>query len=73
MVCGSGRLGSLDRRMADMYEDAMDDADRARRRLLVRTRDNFLAYRERCRDEACIAQAYQGRMREISDIMSGDY
>lgn len=70
MVCGSGRLGTLDRRMADMYEDAMDDADGETRRRLVRTRDNFLAYRDRCRDEACIAQAYDGRMREIRDIMA---
>lgn len=70
MVCGSGRLGSLDRRMADMYEDAMDDAGRRTRNRLVRTRDNFLAYRDRCRDEACIAQAYDGRMREIRDIVA---
>lgn len=70
MVCGSGRLGTLDRRMADMYEDAMDDADGETRRRLVRTRDNFLAYRNRCRDEACVAQAYDGRMREIRDIMA---
>lgn len=70
LVCGSDRLGTLDRRMADLYGDAIDDADRRTRRRLVRTRDNFLAYRDRCRDEGCVAQAYDGRMREIRDIMA---
>ncbi len=37
---------------------------------LRETRDRFLAYRERCRSEACIAEAYEGRIREIEDIAS---
>jgi uncharacterized protein len=30
-----------------------------------------LRYRERCQDEACIADAYDGRMAEIRDIVAG--
>ena len=33
-----------------------------------RTRDRFLAYRDRCPDEACVAEAYRDRMDEIRDI-----
>ena len=36
-----------------------------------RTRDRFLAYRDRCPNRACIGEAYVGRMREIRDIMEG--
>ena len=39
--------------------------------LLRRTRDRFLAYRDRCPNNACVAGAYQDRMREISDIAAG--
>ena len=35
------------------------------------TRDRFLAYRDRCPNRQCIADAYVGRMREIRDIMEG--
>ena len=70
MVCESDRLAAHDREMAAMFYAALDDADRSTRRELNRTRDRFLAYRDRCRSETCVAQAYQGRMREISDIMT---
>jgi hypothetical protein len=70
MVCDSDRLAAHDRQMASLFYSAMDDADRRTRRELNRTRDRFLAYRERCRSEACVADAYEGRMREIEDIMA---
>jgi uncharacterized protein len=38
--------------------------------LLDRTRGSFLAYRNRCTNDSCIAAAYQGRIREIGDIMA---
>lgn len=68
MVCSSDRLAELDREMAERYEEAIDDVGERGRFLLRSTRNNFLAYRDRCRDEACVAQAYQGRMAEIRDI-----
>jgi hypothetical protein len=70
MVCDNNRLAARDRQMASMFYGALDDADRRTRRELNRTRDRFLAYRERCRSEECVAEAYEGRMREIEDIMA---
>ncbi len=70
MVCDSERLAARDRQMAGMFYSAMDVADRRTRRELNRTRDRFLSYRERCRSESCVAEAYEGRMQEISDIMA---
>lgn len=70
MVCDDRGLAARDREMSAMFYGAMGDADRRTRRELNRTRDRFLAYRDRCRSEQCVAQAYEGRMREISDIMA---
>ena len=70
-VCNNGGLASLDRQMADLYNRSLGQADPEQHDLLVRTRNRFLAYRDRCRSESCIAGAYQGRMREIDDIMAG--
>jgi uncharacterized protein len=70
MVCSSDALAARDRSMASVYNRAMEDADPETRTILRRTRDRFLAYRERCGSEACIADAYQGRTEEIRDIMA---
>ncbi len=70
MVCSSGALAAHDRRMSAMFYSALSDADPRTRRELQRTRDRFLAYRDRCRSEDCVADTYQGRMREIADIMA---
>lgn len=68
MVCSSGRLAALDRSMSSQFYSAMADGAGRRRAELRRSRDRFLAFRERCRSEACVAGAYQDRMREIRDI-----
>jgi uncharacterized protein YecT (DUF1311 family) len=70
-VCNDASLAALDRQMAALYNRSLSTADARQRALLVQTRDRFLAYREGCRTNSCIAGAYQGRMREISDIMGG--
>ncbi len=70
-VCGDPGLASLDRRMASQFNSAISGATPAQRSLLTRTRASFLRYRDNCPSNACIAQTYQGRIREISDIMSG--
>jgi uncharacterized protein len=57
--------------MSSLFYSAMADADPSTRRELRRTRDRFLAYRERCATEACVAEAYDGRVDEIRDIMAG--
>jgi hypothetical protein len=71
MVCGSGSLAARDRAMSSLFYSALADADPRTRRELRRTRDRFLSYRDRCASEACVADAYQGRMQEIRDLMEG--
>ena len=71
-VCASDALADLDRRMAAQYVAALRNAGSREARLLRTTRDRFLAYRDRCGSDQCIADTYRGRMREIDDIMSGD-
>jgi hypothetical protein len=69
MVCESSRLAAKDRAMSSVFYSALDNADPRQRRELRRTRDRFLAYRDRCPNEACVAEAYDGRIEEIRDIM----
>jgi len=71
LVCGSGALAALDRRMSSMFYSALANAPPGTRAALRRSRDRFLAFRERCGSEACIAQAYRDRMDEIQDIAAG--
>lgn len=70
-VCSDGGLSALDVNMATQYRRALSSASPDQRGLLQSTRDRFLAYRERCPNRQCIADAYVGRMREIRDIMEG--
>jgi uncharacterized protein len=70
-VCNDAGLASLDRQMASQFNSAMGRADSGERALLQRTRGRFLSYRDSCRSDSCIADAYRGRMREIQDIMAG--
>jgi len=70
-VCSSAGLAALDRTMAAQYRRSLAVASPAQRQLLQQTRDRFLAYRDRCPNNACIGDAYTGRMREIRDIMEG--
>jgi hypothetical protein len=72
-VCSDARLASLDRQMASQYYRALAGADPRQRALLARTRDSFLRFRDRCPSEACVAETYRGRMREIRDIMAGTW
>jgi uncharacterized protein YecT (DUF1311 family) len=72
-VCGDPGLAALDRRMSVQYAGALAQADPEQRALLQRTRDAFLGYRDQCTSNACIADTYRGRMREIRDIMTGHW
>lgn len=73
MVCGDERLASRDRAMASLYYQAIAQTDPETRAMLRGTRDRFLARRERCRNPACVAAAYEDRMDEIDHIASGDW
>ncbi|MBA2466321.1 MAG: hypothetical protein H0V46_01795 [Sphingomonas sp.] len=70
-VCGDSGLASLDRQMASQFNSAMSGASSSERALLQRTRGRFLSFRDSCRSDSCIADAYRGRMREIQDIREG--
>lgn len=72
-VCNDAGLAALDRRMAAQFASAMSDANAEQRANLQRTRDSFLRFRDGCPDNACIAETYRGRMREIRDIMLGTW
>ncbi len=72
MVCADPGLAARDRRMASVYYEEMARADGATRRSLRQSRDRFLNRRERCRSEACVAQAYEERVDEIRRIAAGD-
>ena len=56
--------------MAAHFNRALSEAGPGERKMLQRTRNGFLRYRDSCGSEACIAEAYRGRMREISDIVT---
>lgn len=70
-VCANPALAALDRQMAAAYNQAMSGATPGRQALLRQTRDHFLGYRDRCPSDRCIANAYEGRIREIDDIATG--
>lgn len=71
-VCASPALAAKDRAMASLYYDLMASADPSVRRHLRRSRDAFLARRERCGSEECVAAAYDARSAEIRRIAAGD-
>jgi uncharacterized protein YecT (DUF1311 family) len=68
MVCANPSLAAADRRMASVYYAEMARADGSIRQQLRRSRDRFLSRREGCRNEACVAAAYEERVREIRAI-----
>jgi hypothetical protein len=70
-ICGDEGLSSLDRDVAWQFGRALADATPEQRGQLESSRNRFLAYRDRCPDRRCMAQAYIGRLREIRDIVKG--
>jgi uncharacterized protein YecT (DUF1311 family) len=69
-ICSSSELAALDRQMSSRYFASLREANATQRALLERTRGSFLAFRNRCGSDSCIADAYRGRIREIADIMA---
>lgn len=68
LVCSDEDLAALDRAMSSRFYSALSNADRTTRAELRRSRDRFLAYRDRCPTVACVDEAYRDRMDEIRDI-----
>jgi len=71
MVCASPSLAAKDRQMSSIFYAAMASADPGTRSHLRRSRDAFLAKRERCGSEACVTAAYNSRISEIRSIAEG--
>jgi uncharacterized protein YecT (DUF1311 family) len=72
-VCANAGLASLDRQMAGQFYRALSAARPGQRAMLEKSRKRFLRFRDSCATQTCIADAYRGRMREISDIVDGGY
>ncbi|MEO7563934.1 MAG: hypothetical protein ABIR63_08130 [Sphingomicrobium sp.] len=70
-ICGDPGLAQSDRAMAAEYQRAIASSSPDQAAVLRQTRDRFLTYRDRCANSVCIAEAYNGRVREIRDIMAG--
>ena len=70
-VCSDPGLARLDRAMTTEYGRAVAVASPEMRDALRQTARKFYAYRDRCTDRQCIADAYAGRIREIRDIVEG--
>lgn len=68
LVCADANLASLDRQMSAQFYAALGAADAQERSALRRSRDRFLAARNRCSSEACVAETSVARMEEIDRI-----
>jgi hypothetical protein len=73
MVCSDAELARRDRAMSSMFYQALAAGDGTVRRELRRSRDDFLAVRDRCATPGCVAAAYDRRMDEIEAIAAGEY
>jgi uncharacterized protein YecT (DUF1311 family) len=72
-VCGDRGLAALDRQMAAQYYRAVGSANAGQRETLRTTRAAFVRYRDSCPNNACVAETYKGRIREIRDIIAGTW
>ncbi|TRW15121.1 lysozyme inhibitor LprI family protein [Glacieibacterium frigidum] len=64
-VCSSPRLAALDVEMSELFFALRDGADRNLRDELDAGRDDFIAQRQSCRDNRCIARVYRDRIEEL--------
>jgi hypothetical protein len=70
-VCSDSGLSALDLNMVTQYRRAMTTATPEQQAVIRQTAKRFFAYRDRCPDRQCIADAYVARMREVHDILEG--
>lgn len=69
-LVSSGGLAALDRHLGSLYGQSWERADAGQRGTLLQSQDEFVDKLEACRSNACKAQVYLGRMRQVSEIMS---
>jgi hypothetical protein len=68
-ICAVPELGALDRRVAATFDRAMDEATTEQVDRLRNLGRQYLADRNRCRDDYCIRQAYRWYERDIDGVM----
>jgi hypothetical protein len=68
-ICAVPELGALDRRVAASFDRAMDEASTEQGDRLRNLGRQYLADRNRCRDDYCIRQAYRWYERDIYTLM----
>ncbi|WP_158702988.1 hypothetical protein [Allosphingosinicella vermicomposti] len=70
ILCANPALAAKERRTTSLYYSALENADRETASILRRTAGTFSTYLAACDNEACVSQAFDGRTREIRDILS---
>lgn len=69
LVCTSPDLAALDRRLAREYGRAMDEATPDQRARIQRLARQYLADRNACPGADCVAEAYDGYLRDLETVM----
>ncbi|MDB5662733.1 MAG: hypothetical protein JWN59_1071 [Sphingomonas bacterium] len=72
MICTDDRLAAQDRRMAASFYAALAAARGGERAELQRSRNAFVAARDRCRSEECVSRSYDERIAELRDWAGTD-
>jgi hypothetical protein len=65
MICGNDALAEADRTLSQRYFAARQAVGSAAKARLLTEQRRFLARRDRCRDEACLAGLYLARAAEL--------
>jgi uncharacterized protein len=71
VVCKHQDLLKLDQHLSLFYTQAFTRANASKRQALLRTRDDFVSKRDLCQSDACVRNAYLGRIRQVGEIMAG--
>lgn len=69
LICGSARLRTLDGAHAALTGGLVTVGDPRAVRKMETSRSRFLYRRDRCRNEACVANLYRDRIESLSDLL----
>ncbi|MBC2777117.1 TonB family protein [Parasphingopyxis marina] len=69
IICGSDALAARETAIGEAYERAMLDAEGRSRVELQQGQADFLARRDECRSEACLAIVYDAREEELEQVL----
>ena len=68
-ICRDPEVAALDRRLADDYARALDEASPDQRARLTNLGRQYLGDRDRCTSRPCVIQAYRWYRRDIATLM----